>query len=38
VPEVEISGEEAETRQRDFLQHYKQMVLEFNPAPDVPLE
>ncbi|DBA98065.1 TPA: hypothetical protein ACH3X3_012891 [Trebouxia sp. C0006] len=32
------SVEETETVQRDFLQLYKQMVLEFTPAPDVPLE
>ncbi len=32
------SGEEAETAQRHFLHCYKHLVLEFNPAPDVPLE
>ena len=32
------SVEETETVQRDFLQLYKQMVLDFTPAPDVPLE
>ncbi|DBB03165.1 TPA: hypothetical protein ACH3X1_013333 [Trebouxia sp. C0004] len=36
--ELASSGEEAETVQTDFLQHYKQMVLEFTPASDVPLE
>ena len=32
------NGEEADTVQRDFRQHYKQMVLEFTPAPNMPLE
>lgn len=36
--ELASSGKEAETVPRDFLQHYKQMVLEFTPASDVPLE
>ena len=36
--ELASSGEEAETVQRDFYQRYKQMVLEFVPAHNVPLE
>jgi hypothetical protein len=36
--ELASSGEEAETVQRDFLQRYNQMVLEFMPACDMPLE
>ena len=35
---LDSSVEETETVQRDFLQLYRQMVLEFTPAPDVPLE